>query len=179
MANVRIRTPRLILREWEARDLDPFAAMCADSRVMETLGPVMDRQQTAELIARISTLSERDGHTFWAMERQEDGLFLGWCGLIRGTAPVIDGKMEIGWRLAHHAWQQGYAKEAALACLEWGFAHQNYDAIWAITSAINNRSWGLMERIGMRRHLDLDFDHPSVAADSPLKRHVTYSIARA
>jgi hypothetical protein len=35
-----------------------------------------------------------------------------------------------------------------------------------------------MERLGMKRHPDLDFDHPNVPDDSPLKKHITYSIDR-
>lgn len=177
MANVCIQTPRLILRAWEERDLDPFAAMCADPLVMATLGPVMDRDATAELISRVNAIQNQHGFTAWAMERRADGQFLGWCGLIPGTFPPIDGKVEIGWRLAHHAWGQGYAREGALAALDWAFAHLPDDRIWAITAATNHRSWGLMARLGMTRHHDLDFDHPRVPDGSPLKPHVTYSIA--
>ncbi len=178
MGEFRLQTERVILRDWEERDLEPFAAMCADPHVMETLGPVMDTAAVAALIDRVKVIADSHGHTFWALERREDGEFLGWCGLIRGLDGPIQGKAEIGWRLAHHAWGQGFAREAAQATLDWGFQHLEDDAIWAITAAINHRSWGLMERLGMCRHLDLDFDHPRVTEGSPLKRHVTYSIER-
>ena len=125
MADFLLETQRLILRSWEERDLDPFAAMCADARVMETLGPVMSRDEADALIARCKAMEAEHGHTFWALESREDGSFLGWCGLIRGTAGPIEGKAEIGWRLAHHAWSKGFAKEAALASLHWGFANLN------------------------------------------------------
>lgn len=48
--------------------------------------------------------------------------------------------------------------------------------MWAITVPANVRSWGLMERLGMQRHVDLDFQHPAVPPESPLYDHVTYSI---
>jgi RimJ/RimL family protein N-acetyltransferase len=178
MAEFRIETERLILREWRDADIEPFAAMCADPRVMETLGPLMSRDETVALIARVRDVQAMHGHTFWATERLTDARFLGWCGIIRGNAGPIDGKAEIGWRIAADAWGQGYAREAAQAALAWGFANLPDDRIWAITSTGNTRSWGLMERLGMVRHADLDFDHPKVADDSPLKRHVTYSIGR-
>lgn len=95
-----------------------------------------------------------------------------------GNAGLIEGKVEIGWRLSHDAWGQGYAREAAAASLDWGFANLDTDRIWAITTPGNIRSWGLMERLGLKRHPQLDFEHPNVADDSPLKQHITYSIAR-
>ncbi len=173
-----IETERLILRDWRDDDLDPFAAMCADPRVMATLGPVMTRDQTQMLIDEVKSIAAAHGYTFWALERRSDAQFLGWCGLIEGDAGPIKGKAEIGWRLAHDAWGQGYAREAAEATLGWGFANLTDDRIWAITARSNTRSWGLMERLGMTQHAELDFDHPNVADDSPLKRHVVYSIGR-
>jgi hypothetical protein len=34
-----------------------------------------------------------------------------------------------------------------------------------------------MERLGLVRRGDLDFDHPRVADSSPLKRHIVYETA--
>jgi RimJ/RimL family protein N-acetyltransferase len=178
MPEFRLQTERLILRDWRSDDLDPFAAMCADPVVMATLGPVMDRDQTAALMERISAISQTHGFTAWALERREDGRFLGWCGLIPGTFAPILGEIEVGWRLAADMWGQGYAREAAIASLNWGFANLSLDAIWAITSVGNSRSWGLMERLGMVRQHALDFDHPKLPAESPLLRHVTYRMGR-
>ena len=178
MAEFAIETDRLILRDWRDADLEPFHAMSNDVRVMETLGPLMDRDRVRATIDRMRDEQRRNGHCFWALERREDAQFLGWCGIIRGNAPTVAGKPEIGWRLAHHAWGQGYAREAAQASLDWGWANLSDDCIWAITTPGNMRSWGLMERLGMTRHTDLDFDHPNVPEGSPLKAHITYSIAR-
>ncbi len=178
MAEFRLQTERLTLRDWRAEDLEPFAAMCADPIVMATLGPVMDRDQTAALIERISAVSETHGFTAWALERREDGRFLGWCGLIPGMFPPILDEVEVGWRLAADVWGQGYAHEGAVAALDWAFANLDRDAIWAITSVGNQRSWRLMERLGMVRQHALDFDHPKLPAESPLLRHITYRMGR-
>ncbi|WP_219892895.1 GNAT family N-acetyltransferase [Aquisediminimonas profunda] len=178
MDDFRLETTRLILRSWRDDDVLPFASMSADPRVMATLGPLMSAQEAEAMIGRLHAIEERHGHTFWALERKKDGRFLGFCGLVMGNVGPIDGKIEIGWRLAHDAWGQGYAREAAEASLDWGFSNRDVEQIWAITTPGNVRSWGLMERLGLKRHPQLDFAHPKNADDSPLKQHITYSIAR-
>lgn len=171
-----LETARLTLRNWREDDLDPFAAMCADPRVMATLGPLKSREETAAIILRLRAEAHDRGYTMWALERREDGRFLGWCGLCPGNVGPIDGKVEIGWRLAFDCWGNGYAREGAAACLDWGFAHLAVDEIWAITTPGNTRSRALMEHLGMTRHPELDFDHPKLPEGSPLRRQITFSI---
>jgi len=36
----------------------------------------------------------------------------------------------------------------------------------------------VMDKIGMRRIIGGDFDHPNLAKDNPLSRHVLYEIKR-
>lgn len=178
MADAVVRTERLILRGWEAGDASAMLAICRDPRVMEFLGPPMEPAQMTEVIARQQAHQARLGHCFWVIERFEDAEILGFCGLQPGPEGTpLAGCIEIGWRLGAAHWGQGYAREAAAASLDWGFAHLDVDAIWAITVLANRRSWGLMERLGMKRHPELDFDHPNVPDGSPLKRHLTYSRA--
>lgn len=179
MTEFRLETERLILRDWRDADLVPFAAMCADPRVMATLGPQLTREETAALIGRLVAIREASGITQWALERREDSRFIGWCGLSPGTFWPIEGRIEVGWRLAFDCWGQGYAREGALAALAWGFAKLAPDSIWAITSRGNTRSWGLMERLGMTRRSELDFDHPKIAEGNPLRPHITYSLTAA
>jgi RimJ/RimL family protein N-acetyltransferase len=179
MAEFKLETKRLILREWRDDDCGPFLAINTDPRVMRFLGPAMTMEDIEKLVARLRELQATLGHCFWALERQEDAQLIGWCGLIRGgkNTPIED-KVEIGWRLGFDHWGQGYAREAASASLDWAFASLSDDRAWAITVTENAASWGLMERLGMVRHTDLDFDHPNLPEGSPLKRHITYSIGR-
>lgn len=176
----RIETERLILREWRDADRAPFHAMSSDPRVMATLGPLMSRAESDALIDRVQAHQMEHGHTVWAMERKTDASLLGWCGVVVVAIDglPITGLPEIGWRLAHHAWGQGYAREGAEASLDWAFGTRGMEKIWAYTSTVNTRSWGLMERLGMVRDHDMDFEHPNVADSSPLKQHITYSIGR-
>jgi RimJ/RimL family protein N-acetyltransferase len=85
------------------------------------------------------------------------------------------GDFEVGWRLREDAWGQGYAKEAAIASLDAGFGRFDAPHIIALTIAENTASWGLMERLGMHRRPDLDFDCPDFLPD---KTTIVYSIQR-
>jgi RimJ/RimL family protein N-acetyltransferase len=179
MGEFRLEAERLILREWREKDRVPFHAMSSDARVMATLGPIMKREESDALIDKVQARQVEYGHTVWALERKEDAALLGWCGIVIVPDGLpLAGLPEIGWRLAHHAWGQGYAREAATASLDWAFGVQNMERMWAYTSVGNDASWGLMERLGMKRHDDMDFEHPNVPDGSPLKRHITYSIGR-
>ncbi|ODP36231.1 GNAT family N-acetyltransferase [Sphingomonas turrisvirgatae] len=174
-----IETARLILRPWEDRDRAPFHDMCRDPQVMATLGPLMTREQSDLLVDRVIGFQRELGYTFWALQRREDGAFLGFCGLKPGALDTpIEGQVEIGWRLGSAHWGKGYAREAAQASLDWAWDHLNVAAVMAITARVNSRSWGLMERLGMQRLAELDFDHPQVPPDSHLRPHIVYRADR-
>ncbi len=172
-------TSRLILRPWCDRDIAPLYRLSDDARVMEFLGPVQSEADVAAMVARQSALYDRLGHCFWAIEHRQTRLLIGYCGLQLGPAgtPIAD-KIEIGWRLAHDHWGFGYAREAAAASLAWGWENLADAAIWAITVNGNRRSERLMKRLAMQRRADLDFAHPRLPIDSPLRPHVTYAIGR-
>lgn len=178
MPEFRLETERLILRSWREEDVAPFAGICADPVVMATLGPVLDMEGTRALVERECGYEAQWGHTFWVAERREDHRLIGKCGIVRGRIDPILGKLEIGWRLASDCWGHGYATEAARACVEWAFAHLEDDAVWAVTAAPNRGSRAVMGRLGMVHLPALDFDHPRLAADDPLRPHVTYRLER-
>lgn len=170
-----IETVRLIVRPWRDADREPFWQMALDPDVMRYLPP-MTRAESEAAVDRMMALQADCGHCFWALERKDDGLFLGFCGILPPRPPVNE--TEIGWRLARHAWGHGYAREAAEASLAWGWANLQVPAIMAITNSANERSWGLMERLGMTRQPDEDFDHPALAKGDPLRPHILYRIHR-
>jgi RimJ/RimL family protein N-acetyltransferase len=174
-----IETERLLLRRWTDADRPVFHAQCSDPEVMRFLGPLQTREETDAGLDRQNGFLETHGFCFWAVERREDGALLGFCGLKPGApdTPIAD-DVEVGWRFGRAYWGQGYAREAAQASLAWGWANTDAPRIAAITVLANTRSWGLMERLGMARAADEDFDHPAVPEGSPLKRHLVYRIAR-
>jgi RimJ/RimL family protein N-acetyltransferase len=174
VAEFRLETQRLILRDWREDDLDALHALCSDPKVMATIGPLQDRETARAGLGRLMARTARAGHTFWALERKADERMIGFCGVARGTVPQIENEIEIGWRLASDCWGQSYAREAAEASLGWFAANRPGQPICAITSVGNVRSRGLMGRLAMRHVPSMDFEHPDVPEGSPLRPHVTY-----
>ena len=176
-----IRTERLLLRRWRASDREPFAALNADSRVMEHMQGLMSRERSDDFLDRIEAHWEEHGWAQWAVEVPGVAPFIGYVGL--WPADYLPGgpAVEVGWRLAAEHWGHGYATEGAREALRFGFIDVGLDEIVSFTVPANERSWRVMERIGMVRDPSGDFDHPRVdAATYPhLVRHVLYRLDRA
>jgi RimJ/RimL family protein N-acetyltransferase len=159
VTQVVTETDRLRLREWGEGDGDRFYAIMNTPAVMRHLGGVQDRATWEAAVGRIQRFQRDFGHTFWLLERKDDGELLGFCGLKRVNSPGTDltGQVEIGWRLRESAWGQGYAKEAAIASLDLAFGRFAASHVLALTVPKNLESQGLMKRLGLLRREDLDF----------------------
>lgn len=175
-----IATERLVLRPWREADKPAFAAIINTPAMMAHFGGVRPRAEIDALVDRLIVGQQRDGHTMWAVDHQADGVLAGVCGVRIGGYPGtgVEDELEIGWRIAERYWGAGVAREAASASIAWGWANTDRPRITAWTNAANNRSWGLMLRLGMIRREELDFDHPLYAVGDPLGRMVVYTIDR-
>lgn len=175
-----IETERLILRDWRDEDREPmYRHLNSRPNVMRWLLGVQTREQCDKMIDKLIRWQAEDGHTFWAMERKEDGELLGFCGLkkVQDDQNEPDpGTLEIGWRLREDAWGRGYAREAAVASLSYAFDNFDDDFVSAFTVNGNEGSWGLMERLGMTRRKDLDYWEDDWGPD--LGHGIVYRITR-
>ncbi|MCC0100503.1 GNAT family N-acetyltransferase [Streptomyces flavotricini] len=172
-----LRTARLLLRRWRESDLEPWAAMMADPEVREHLGEPLAREQSDAVVAHMRADFDRRGFGWWALESRESGEFLGRAGLDVVDAGMPFAGVDVGWRLARSAWGHGYATEAGLACLDFGFQTLGLPEIIATTTLANVRSQAVMRRIGMVRDPAADFEDPSVP-EGPLRRCVLYRSPR-
>ena len=178
MAEFRHETDRLILRDWREEDWPFFWEGTNTPGVMRWLGGVCDGAKRDAAQQRLLSYDREHGHTFWCVERRGDGAILGFCGLKRSNqagGPL--GMMEVGWRLREDAWGRGYAKEAATASLDLAFDRFDAEEVIAMTVQRNTASWGLMQRLGMRRRDDLDFDNTEFDKEDPVI--IVYSVDRA
>ncbi|WP_057463215.1 GNAT family N-acetyltransferase [Pseudovibrio sp. POLY-S9] len=177
----RIETERLVLRRWEERDLEGLVQMNADPQVMEFFPAVMSRQDSERMFERLMAKQVKYGFGTPVVEERASGRFLGFCGLGVPTYPEplpFDPCVEIGWRFIPGAWGRGIAQEASRIWLRFGFETLRLDEIVSFTSAINQRSEKVMQRLGMVRDASADFDHPLIEEGHPLRRHVLYRLSK-
>jgi ribosomal-protein-alanine N-acetyltransferase len=174
---VELRTERLLLRRWRAADREPFAELNADPAVMEHFAHRPTRAESDDLVDRIEATFDRDGFGLWAVE-VEDGRFAGFAGLWP-TPPALpfSPAIEVGWRLATHAWGRGVATEAARAALADGAERLGITDVVSMTTTTNLRSQRVMQKLGMTRDPGEDFDFPTIPEGHPLRRHVLYRLA--
>lgn len=172
-----LQTERLLLRRWKESDFEPFAALNADSAVMEHFPKTLSAEETRALIERIENRFDDDLFSLWAVEILREEQFIGFVGLWR---PTFDAHftpcVEIGWRLAKSSWGHGYAPEAARAALQFGFEKVGLEEIVAMTATTNKKSMRVMEKIGMTFDPRDNFKHPYLEDGHPLQEHVLYRI---
>lgn len=168
--NTSSDSPRL-----ERRRHPVFARMNADPNVMEFFLSSLSSEESFAFYQRIQNEFQTCGFGLYAVERKEDHAFMGYTGLHQIAFDVdFAPGIEIGWRLAHEYWGQGYAPEAATACLEYTRNKTDIKELFSFTSLLNQRSERVMQKIGMERVRE--FDHPLVPGEHPLCRHVLYHI---
>ena len=127
------------------------------------------------MVQRIKLHFDENGFGLFAVETKLTKKFIGFTGF---AIPTFDAFftpcVEIGWRYKKEAWGQGFATEAANACLKYGFDILEFDKVVSFTSKINVKSEKVMRRIGM--NYVGEFDHPKVEHNSRLRRHILYQI---
>jgi len=169
--DVILTTPRLVLRTFRRDDLPLYAALNADPEVARYLGGPLTRERSDDIAEWAQERYREEGLGLLAVERRQDKAFLGMCGLHHQESYPDD--VEIGWRLAHEYWGNGYATEAATAWLDHAFAPLGLPRVISITDRPNVRSLAVMTRLGMT------FDHEAeVVDDGIVFQAVVYSISR-
>jgi RimJ/RimL family protein N-acetyltransferase len=168
---VALTTPRLLLRTFRRDDLPLYAALNADPDVLRYLGGPLAREDSDDIAAWAQECYAREGLGLLAVERRQDGAFLGLCGLLHQRSYPED--VEVAWRLAREHWGHGYATEAATGWLDHGFGTLNLPRVISITDAPNLRSLAVMRRLGMV------FDHEAEIEDMGVVfQAVVYAITR-
>jgi RimJ/RimL family protein N-acetyltransferase len=192
-----IETERLILRTWKEEDAEPYFQINQDPKVIEfLLGPLtmgqvndfileMNKQfYTARSVEAVrSTVSkgcensEQQTYGLWAVELKKTAELIGFIGLnYTDWKTHFTPAVEVGWRLGSQFWGRGYATEGARAALNYGFIKCGLKEIVSFTVPANARSIRVMEKIGLKRDRQGDFNHPKLPLDHPLSQHILYRI---
>ena len=164
--NIILETPRLLLGEFTEADAPLIFMLNADPEVVKYIHePVLEDEAAALDVIRNIILPQyllKLGR--WAVFIKATHQFIGWCGL--KYRPELD-EIDLGYRLIKSAWGQGFATEAAKACLNYGLNTLQLNKIIGRAHVDNTASIQVLEKIGMQFLKSEEID------DCPVK---TYSI---
>lgn len=142
----RLETKRLILRGYEEKDFEAYAAFMADPDVARYIAPApMTRSDAWRSLATTIGHWHLRGYGVWAVERKDDQAMIGRVGMIY---PEGWPALEIGWTLAKPAWGKGYATEAAEASIRYAFLTQPVDRLVSNIDPQNVGSQAVAARLG-------------------------------
>ena len=164
MADIFAETDRLVLRGECPGDLAIWLEHMNTPQVMAMVGGVQTPETVAESFAKMAKSDGPDDLPFVFVALKSDGALIGKCGLVRietAVAPeALRDQVQIGWSLRPDHWGHGYATEAARTMLSIGFERFGLPVIYSQTSERNRGSWRVMQRLGMTRLGELDYDDP-------------------
>jgi [ribosomal protein S5]-alanine N-acetyltransferase len=145
-----LETPRLRLRHIIPDDFTNLFRMNSNPEVMRYVGDGSIRtreQMVLELDLLISHYVRKPGLGIWATELKDTTTFVGASGLVyyNNTTDV-----EIGYRMLPEHWNQGYATEASIGLLDYGFKQLGLKKIVSSAHVENLPSRRVMEKIGMK-----------------------------
>ena len=143
----RIETERLVMRQFEERDLDPFAAICGDDDVMRYMaaGRGISREDTWRSMATTLGHWRLRGFGMYAVEFAMTGELIGRIGFL---LPEGWPGFELGWLLGRPYWGRGFASEGARAALDVAFSDLGRPEVISLIHEENVASMRLARRLG-------------------------------
>jgi RimJ/RimL family protein N-acetyltransferase len=137
---------RLGYREFIPDDAGVLYRLNADPEVIRYTGdPSFSSEEEARTFVLGYDRYRKHGYGRWGVINKQDHEFLGWAGL-----KLVDGEVDLGYRFFREVWCQGYATEAARACIQYGFTRLGMTRIIARALPENVASWKVLEKVGMK-----------------------------
>ena len=143
-----LSTRRLTLRAFTEQDVAPLYRVLGEEDVLHYFPnpdpPALDRVQN--MIARQLAHWEEHRYGWWAVVSRADPALIGWAGL--QFLPETT-ETEVAYLLSQACWGRGFATEAALASVRYGFETLGLERIVAIAHVDNKASQRVIQKLGM------------------------------
>jgi RimJ/RimL family protein N-acetyltransferase len=169
MAEIVATTERLVLRTEAPGDFEEWLVHMNTPEVLAFLGGVQSEETVAQSFARVREAQESGGPAFYMVTLKDTGTLIGRAGIATIDTPQapeeMRGQIQVGWSIRPDHWGRGYAVEAGRAGLARAFGHFDAPVVYGQTSERNVPSWRVMEKLGMRRMAQLDYEDPDYPPD--------------
>ena len=175
VTDVRIETPRLILRPWQETDVDDFYEYARVDGVGQRCGWLPHENLEKSRIILQMFMEEKK--TF-ALELKENGKVIGSIGLETRDADLgipedLMGR-EIGYVLNKDYWGRGLMPEAVKAVISYCFTELDFDWLTCGHFVWNDQSRRVVEKSGFRYVKDV-VHTTRFGTEEPTKLYVLYN----
>jgi RimJ/RimL family protein N-acetyltransferase len=152
--NLIIETERLILRPFELSDAEDMFAMDSNPIVHKYLWqtPSKEIAETIKVIEYLQKQYQENKIGRFATILKETNEFIGWTGIKYINDHEENGNTnfyDYGYRLDEKFWNKGYATEASIAWLDYGFQEMKIEKMNAYTHFENGASNHILQKVGM------------------------------
>ena len=145
-----LETDRLLLRQFNSNrhDAELLYNLNKQAAVLRYIheAPLTSVSESVDVLNKIIIPQYQYHLGRWAIHLKIDQSFIGWCGLKKR---LDINEIDLGYRILPAAWKNGYATEAAKACLRYGLSTLNIAEITARAQIENIASIGVLQKIGM------------------------------
>jgi ribosomal-protein-alanine N-acetyltransferase len=162
---VILRTPRLYMRKIQTDDYSSVCSILQDIDVMYAWEHAFSDEEVVQWIDENIMRYNRDGYSYWAVIEKASDKLIGVTGLISEQADD-ENYVGVGYIYKKSYWGNGYAFEAAFACVDYAFNILHLNEITAQIRPENTASRKVAERLGMsikkqfiRRYKNKDIPH--------------------
>jgi RimJ/RimL family protein N-acetyltransferase len=147
LTDLRIETPRLLLRLPRSEDLDGWAAMMEDEEAAKFIGGAMPRAVSWRGMMSVIGSWHAMGFGMFSVIEKSTGR---WVGRLGPWMPDGWPGTEVGWAIVRDCWGQGYATEGAAAATGWAFDHLGWDRVIHCIDPANVPSQAVARKLGSR-----------------------------
>ncbi len=144
---VNLETDRLLLRKYQASDIDDFFANSRNPNIGPRAGwkPHETREESAKILAAFIT-----GEEVWAITFKSTGKVIGSIGLHQDSMRTAKNVKSIGYVLAEEYWGQGIMTEAVKRVMQYAFEELQVDLLSVGHYPFNKGSQRVIEKCGFK-----------------------------
>ncbi|KGM57707.1 acetyltransferase [Lysobacter arseniciresistens ZS79] len=140
-----LETERLVLRPQQRSDFDGFAELLGDEEAARHIGGHLPRAAAWRKFLQMPGAWVVQGFAMFSVIEKASGQWIGQAG---PWQPEGWPSTEVGWSFLRSAWGKGYAREAAIAAIDWSFETLGWTEVIHSIAPANTASQVLAARLG-------------------------------